>query len=101
MIGAVAPLLGVPANVQAKLTAALPTLPDSVPLSYWYTDASTFNVEPTTGVVLAIDQDQRWSMQIDTKSGPLQLQVLELHIKPTPSALNIQANSGKGQHQQA
>jgi hypothetical protein len=95
MIGAVAPLLGLPADVQAKLQAALPTLPDSVPLSYWYTDHSTFNVEPTTGVVLAIDQDQKWVMQIDTKAGPLQLQVLELHIVPTPSALTRQANLAK------
>ena len=89
MIGAVAPLLGVPADVQTRLTAALPTLPDSVPLSYLYTDSSTFNVEPTTGVVLAIDQDQKWSMQIDTKTGPLQVPVLDLHITPTPSALNF------------
>jgi hypothetical protein len=95
MIGAVAPLLGVPADVQAKLSAALPTLPANVPLSYWYTDGSTFNVEPTTGVVLAIDQDQKWAMQLDTKTGPLQLQVLDLHITPTPSALNVQAKMAR------
>ena len=96
VISAVVPLLGLPADVQDSLKAALPTLPDPVPLSYLYQDRTTFNAEPVSGAVLGIDQDQTWSMQVKpANAAPISIPVLNLHIVPTQSAADIQANMAR------
>ena len=96
VISAVVPLLGLPADVQNSLKAALPTLPDPVPLSYLYQDHTTFNAEPVSGAVLGIDQDQTWSMQVKpANAAPISIPVLNLHIVPTQSAADIQANMAR------
>lgn len=50
------PLLGLTPEAQEQLNAALPALPDEVPLSYTYQTEVEYWVDPTTGILIDIQR---------------------------------------------
>ena len=41
-----------PDDLQEQLAAALPLLPDDIPLAYTYTTDDSYSIEPTTGIII-------------------------------------------------
>ena len=58
-----------PAAQAAQLTQLLPQLPDPVPLAYTFQDASTFWVDPDTGLVIQVQRTQQRVAEIALPDG--------------------------------
>jgi hypothetical protein len=54
--------VGVPAELQEQLSAALPILPDQVPLAYTFSTEDSYLVEPTTGIIVDMTKATRTSV---------------------------------------
>jgi hypothetical protein len=54
--------VGVPAELQEQLSAALPILPDQVPLAYTFSTEDSYLVEPTTGIIVDMTKTTRTSV---------------------------------------
>ena len=51
-LGGLLEAVDAPADLQDQLEAALPLLPDDIPLAYTYTTDDSYTVEPTTGIIV-------------------------------------------------
>ncbi len=76
MIAQLVPALGLDDDAVAQLTGVLSALPDPVPLTYTYTYATTYWVEPTSGVL--IDYEKMESRQVALDVGGQSIPVTEV-----------------------
>jgi hypothetical protein len=85
-LAALAP--GLPAAQATQLTAALPVLPDSIPLTYASVTDVTATVDVATGWLLALTQQQTItaSMNLPTGATPL-APVLSMTLTSTPASI--------------
>jgi hypothetical protein len=75
---------GVPVALQEQLSAALPMLPDRVPLSYVYTTEDRYTVEPTTGIIVDMTKTTRTSVGM-AGFEDVRLPVVEMTVEYTPA----------------
>lgn len=66
----VAQVLAVEPEIAAGLTGLMDALPDDVPLGYWLSSATTYWVDPTTGMVLDIDRTESRDVAFDVDGVP-------------------------------
>lgn len=80
--------LGLPAATVAAVQAALPTLPDTIPLQYTYQVGATYWVAPTSGIVVDLEQHEVRSlvMTIGGQAMPA-IPVMDLTFSDTPATL--------------
>ena len=64
LITGLAPMLGLPAEVLQGLATLLPRLPDPIPLSYVYSYATEYWVEPTTGMLIDYTKDETRALSL-------------------------------------
>jgi hypothetical protein len=83
--------LQLPAAIQQSLAAALPTLPDPVPLTYTFTQADTYAVEPDTGVIVDMTRKIDITAGVDQPVVP----VLSVALQYTPSSVTSMADKAR------
>lgn len=93
-LGALAKALQLPAVVQQQLAQALPTLPDPVPLTYSYTQADSYAVEPDTGVIVDMTRNSRIAVGLGNLPVP-PVPMLSLGIKYDAASVSDMATKAK------
>jgi hypothetical protein len=83
-------VVGVPAELQEQLTAALPILPDEVPLAYAFSTEDSYVVEPTTGIIVDMTKTTRTSVGM-AGFEDVQFPVVETTVEYTPGNVADQA----------
>jgi hypothetical protein len=93
--------VGVPAELQEQLSAALPILPDRVPLAYTFSTEDSYLVEPTTGIIVDMTKTTRTSVGM-AGFEDVQFPVVESTVEYTPDNVSDQvqrAQDGRDQIQ--
>jgi Porin PorA len=86
--------MGLPADLQKQLKAALPALPDEIPLTYTYGQNDRYLVEPTTGVIVDMTRTTRISTGM-VGLGDMQLPVYTLTVRYTPDNVTDMVNKAQ------
>jgi hypothetical protein len=82
--------VGVPAELQEQLVAALPILPDEVPLAYTFSTQDRYLVEPTTGIIVDMTKTTRTSVGM-AGFEDVSFPVVETTVEYTPDNVADQA----------
>jgi hypothetical protein len=82
--------VGVPAELQEQLSAALPILPDRVPLAYTFSTQDGYLVEPTTGIIVDMTKTTRTSVGM-AGFEDVSFPVVETTVEYTPDNVVDQA----------
>jgi hypothetical protein len=69
VLGTLGASLSLPDQLKAQLAQVLPQLPNPVPLSYTYSSTATYWVEPTTGTVVDVQQEEIRSAELALPAG--------------------------------
>jgi hypothetical protein len=70
-------------ELREQLTAALPLLPDEIPLTYTYSTVDSYAVEPTTGIIADLTKTTSTSVGVEGFAD-VELPVVELTVGYTP-----------------
>lgn len=78
-VPAVAPLLGLPPEVESLIAAALPILPETIVLEYTYEFDASYWIDPTTGILIDIEKnDVRKAYPIEGQL-PIEIEPFEVY----------------------
>lgn len=72
------PSLDLPEAVAAQVDQLLPTLPNTVPLTYLYSGDATFFVDPATGMLIDVERTESRAVAVTTDAVPFPIPVTDV-----------------------
>ena len=97
LLGSLASSLPIPDQLKTSLAQALPRLPNPVPLAYTYSSTATYWVEPTSGRVIDVQQEEIRQAGLAALSGVPGIPVYDVTTRTTSSSVNDAVNEAKSE----
>ena len=92
LLGSLATSLPIPDQLKTALAQALPKLPNPVPLAYTYSSTATYWVEPTSGRVIDVQQEEIRQAGLANLTGVPGIPIYDVTTRTTSSSVNDAVN---------